>query len=277
MTGILFALASAFSWGAGDFGGGVATRKSNQFQVLLVTSSSSLLMLTLFAVLSTENMPSTRDLVFSVLAGISGAMGLAALYRGLSFGNSALVAPVAGVIGAIIPTLAGLIIHGLPSILMLTGFGLAVLGIWLVTRSQEGKGNNGQDGLGLAVLAGFGFGGFLTLISQIEGEGILTPLVFSKMASLVLALVIIRMRRLPFPNPARSPLAIVSGFLDAGGNILYLAATQLVRLDVAALLSSFYPGVTVLLSGLILHEKISWNQWLGTGTCIAAIILITLG
>ena len=208
---------------------------------------------------------------------MSGALGLAALYRGLSFGNSALVAPIAGVIGAIIPTLVGLIIEGLPGFITLTGFVLAIIGIWLVTRSQEGNSFKGQDGLGLAIFAGIGFGGFLALIAQIEGEQIFTPLVFSKFASLVLALLLIRARQLPFPKPSCSPIAIVSGFLDAGGNILYLFSTQFVRLDIAALLSSFYPAATVLLSGLILQEKISWNQWLGATTCIAAIMLISFG
>jgi drug/metabolite transporter (DMT)-like permease len=277
MIGILFALTAAFSWGAGDFCGGAATRRINQFQVLLLTSASSLLLLVLFSIIWTENLPSTRDLLIAVLAGVSGALGLAALYRGLSFGNSALVAPVAGVIGAIIPTLAGLIIEGLPSLITLTGFVLAIIGIWFVTRSSGGNNHKIQDGLGLAIFAGIGFGGFLALIAQIEGEQIFTPLVFSKLTSLALAVLLIRTRRLPFPNPSHSPIAILSGFLDAGGNILYLYATQFVRLDIAALLSSFYPAFTVLLSGLIFHEKLSWDQWLGASTCIAAIMLITIG
>lgn len=277
MIGIGLALAAAISWGSGDFCGGLASRKVNQFQVLLLTTSSSLLMLILFSLFGKENLPSTKDIIIAGSAGMSGALGLAALYKGLSLGNSAVVAPVAGVIGAIIPTLLGLIIEGLPSIIMLTGFVLSIVGIWLVTRSQEGSNQIAKNGLGLAILAGIGFGGFLALIAQTEGEQIFTPLVFSKLASVALALFLIRIQQLPVPNPVHFPLAIFSGFLDTGGNILYLVATQFVRLDVAALLSSLYPAATVLLSSLILKEKISKQQGLGASICVAAILLITIG
>ena len=212
-----------------------------------------------------------------MVAGISGSLGLAALYKGLSLGNSALIAPLAGVIGAIVPTVAGLIIEGLPSFMTLTGFVLSIMGIWFVGRAREGGNHVVQDGLGFAVFAGIGFGGFLALIAQIEGEQIFTPLVFSKLASFALAVLLIRMRKLPFPNPSHSPIAILSGFLDAGGNILYMFATQFARLDIAALLSSLYPAATVILSYLFLKENISLQQWVGAGTCIAAIMLITIG
>jgi drug/metabolite transporter (DMT)-like permease len=277
MVGIFFALTAAFSWGAGDFCGGLASRKINQFQVLLLTSASSLLLLILFALFSKENLPSTTDIFIAVIAGMSGALGLAALYRGLSLGNSALVAPTAGVVGAIVPTLTGLFIEGVPSPAILSGYLLSIVGIWLVSHSKDGYGKIARNGLGLAFLAGIGFGGFLALIARIEGDQIFTPLVFSKFASLLLAMILIRIRGLPLPKPTGSPIAISSGFLDAGGNILYLLATQFARLDIAALLSSLYPAGTVLLSGLILKEKLSYRQWIGVGASLTAILLITSG
>jgi len=277
MIGILFSLSASLSWGAGDFCGGLAARKINQFQVLLLTTSSSLLLLILFAIFGNESMPSTADIILAVIAGVSGSLGLAALYKGLSLGNTALVAPVAGVIGAVIPTLAGIAVEGLPGILTMTGFALAIAGIWLLSRPKDGSSHLAADGLGLAILAGIGFGGFLALIAQIKGEQIFTPLVFSKFASLVLAVLLIRIGRQPLPKPSASPVALLSGFLDAGGNILYLFATQNTRLDIAALLSSLYPAATVLLSSLILKEKISLPQWFGVSACVVAIMLITSG
>jgi drug/metabolite transporter (DMT)-like permease len=277
MIGILFALSASLSWGAGDFCGGLAARKINQFQVLLLTTSSSLLLLILFAVIGKESIPSAGDIILAVVAGISGSLGLAALYKGLSLGKSALVAPVAGVIGAIIPTMAGIVVEGLPGFITMTGFVLAIAGIWLLSRPKDGSSHMAADGLGLALLAGIGFGGFLALIAHIKGEQVFTPLVFSKMASLLLAILLIRIGRQALPKPGASPVALLSGFLDAGGNILYLFAAQNTRLDVAALLSSLYPAATVLLSSLILKEKISLPQWFGVSACIVAIMLITTG
>lgn len=277
MVGIVLALAAAMSWGAADFFGGLASRKQNQFQVLLLASCSSLILLFLLAVISRESLPSVNNIIIALVAGIMGSLGLAALYKGLSLGNAALVASVAGVISAIIPTLVGLFIEGLPGILNLIGFVLAIVGIWLVTRSKDGNGKIVQVGLRLAILAGIGFGGFLTLIAQIEGEQIFVPLAFAKLASLILAFILLRTRQLPVPKPAASPISIWTGFMDAGGNIMYLSATQFTRLDFAAVLSSLYPAGTVLLSSIILKEKISSYQWIGVGICIAAIILITSG
>jgi len=277
MIGIILALVAAASWGAGDFFGGLASRKLNQFQVLLLTSVSSFVLLLLFAVIGRDNFPTANNIIIAFLAGISGSLGLSALYKGLSLGNAALVSPVAGVIGAIIPTLVGLFIEGLPSIIKLIGFVLSIIGIWIVSRSKGNNGSTIHRGLGLALLAGMGFGGFLALIAQIKGEQIFAPLVFAKLSSIILAIILLRIRKISFPKPPLSPIAILSGILDAGGNILYLFATQFTRLDIAALLSSLYPAGTVLLSSVILKEKLSSYQWIGVSICVIAIMLITSG
>jgi len=276
MIGIAFALAAAVSWGGGDFSGGLAARKLNQFQVLVLTSASSLCILIIFALLWREGLPPSRDILVAVIAGISGSLGLALLYRGLTLGNTALVASVSGVVGAIFPMTVGMFRQGLPENVQLIGFGLAILGIWLVTRANGGRSSDGPTGLGIALLAGLGFGGFLALIAQVEGAYVFTPLTFSKLASIIVALVLIRINNLPIPSPLHSRSALLSGILDAGGNILYLFATQFTRLDVAAILSSLYPAGTVLLSILILKEKVSSNQWFGVLACLLAIALITV-
>lgn len=275
--GIVLALISAASWGTGDFLGGLASRKLNQFQVLLFSTSSSMLLVFLCALLWGEHFPSGFNIILAVLAGVCGAAGLAALYKGLSLGNAALVAPVAGVVGALIPTLVGIVIEGLPGGLQLLGFGLSIAGIWIVSRSHDGDASGGRDGLIMALLAGFGFGGFLALVAQFEGNQVFAPLVFSKLASVSFAFVLLRTRRLPIPKLKAAPVAIISGFPDAGGNIFYLFATQFTRLDIAAVLSSLYPAGTVLLSSIFLKEKLTVYQWLGVGVCLAAIMLITSG
>jgi len=276
VIGIIYALAASISWGAGDFFGGFAARKLNQFQVLLLMTLGSLFVLVCFAVLWNEPIPALGDIFIAILAGISGSLGLATLYRGLSLGNAALVAPVSGVIGAIIPMFVGMFTQGLPGALQLLGFIIAILGIWLVSGTSNKDPLAAREGLILAILAGIGFGGFLTLIAHLKSDLVFTPLIFAKSASLVLAIVLIRSRQLPIPTLSDSPVALLSGFLDAGGNILFLFATQYARLDIAAILSSLYPAGTVLLSILILKEKVGLNQWLGVSACVAAIILITL-
>ncbi len=273
----MFALAAAISWGGGDFCGGYAARRINQFQVLFLTSISSLLLMLLLALILGESLPSPSSLVFAIMAGVSGALGLAALYRGLSIGNAAIVAPVAGVIGAIIPVIAGMVVQGFPGFAPLVGFVLASLGIGFVTRQSNGNREIMNASFGLAILAGIGFGGFLALIAQIEGQQVFSPLVVAKLASVLLASILIWKSKQQLPKLSTSYLALISGLLDAGGNMLYLYATRFTRLDIAAVLSSLYPAGTVLLSMLILKEKISPIQWLGVALCLAAIMLISFG
>jgi drug/metabolite transporter (DMT)-like permease len=273
--GILLALASSISWGSGDFSGGIASRRISPYQVLFLVSTSSLILLVLAAVFRAEGVPSVWNIFVSLLAGIFGGAGLLALYRGLSTGYTSVVAPVAGVIGAIVPMLTGMLLEGLPGVTQLSGFGVALAGIWLVS-SGDNHAHLGLNGsLGLALLAGIGFGGFLALIPQIEGDQIFSPLVVSKLASLLFAVLLLRGKKLPLPPAGGIPVAILSGFLDAGGNIFYLAASQYARLDIVAMLSSLYPAVTVMLSAVLLKERVTTRSWLGALVCIIAIVLIT--
>ncbi|HHO75325.1 MAG TPA: EamA/RhaT family transporter, partial [Deltaproteobacteria bacterium] len=70
------------------------------------------------------------------------------------------------------------------------------------------------------------------------------------------------------------PVALTAGLFDAGGNVFFLLAKQYTRLDVAAVLASMYPSVTVVLACLIQGEKVSTYQWQGIVLCIIAIALI---
>ena len=277
MIGIILALFSATSWGAGDFLGGLAARKQNPFQVLLLMASSSLILLFSLSVLWGEHFPSLNNILIALVAGACGSFALIALYKGLGLGNAALVSSVTGVVGAIIPTLVGMLIEGLPGTPQLIGFGLSMAGIWLVTLTKDGNVEIVKKGLGLALLSGLGFGGFLSIIAQMEGEQVFAPLVFAKLSAFCMALIMLRIRRIPFPKLAGSAVALWAGVLDTGGNFLYLFATQFTRLDIAAVLSSLFPATTVLLSGVFLKEKMSWSQWLGVGVCLLAIALITSG
>ena len=274
--GILFAITSALVWGGGDFSGGLAARKSSQYQVLMLAALSGIVVLLVCAVLWGEHIPARMSIIWATMAGLTGALGMAALYRALSLGFVASVAPTSAVICAIIPVLFAAFTEGLPKVTQLGGFILAFLGIWLVSQSPSAGQKVFREGMLLAFLSGIGFGGFFVFIAQVEAGQVFAPLVVSRTVTLCIALLMLRLKRIPLPSVRSNPVAVLAGVLDTGGNIFYLLATQYTRLDIAAVLSSLYPAGTVVLATVILKEKVAIAQWTGAVLCLLAVALITI-
>jgi drug/metabolite transporter (DMT)-like permease len=275
VIGALFALASALVWGIGDFLGGRAASKHHYVQVVALSTASGIAMLVVLALLFRETIPSAVDVRWAALGGIAGAIGIASLYQGLAIGNTATVAPTAAVITAALPVAFGALTIGLPRPSQLAGFALALIGIWLVARTRPDL-KKSRTGLKLAVLAGFGFGGFLILIAQVEAGFVFTPLAIARSAALVMARAMIFARRIAAPSIAANGLALTAGLLDAGGNVFYMWARQHTRIDVAAVLSSLYPVATVMLARIVTKDPVTRTQWIGAAVCLAAVGLITM-
>ena len=118
---VLFGLAAALAWGGGDFGGGLASRRAPVFGVVLLSQVVGLLLALGIALLRGEPFPSGPDLLVVLVAGVLGGIGITALYRGLAIGRMGIVAPVTGVLAAVIPVTAGIVLEGWPAPLVLVG------------------------------------------------------------------------------------------------------------------------------------------------------------
>ncbi len=273
VTGVILALCCAVVWGSGDYCGGRASTRLDAYQVLGLSALSGIALLTVLALATGESAALTPALVPAVGAGLSTSLGIACLYRGLSVGSAAVVAPTAAVVAALVPVFYTSLVAGAPRATQVAGFAVALLGIFLVARSApQGKGS--RAGLRLGLLAGVGFGGFLVLIAQGPPDLVYVPLAISRSMMFLVSLGLLWRRTLPFPSPGTAPLALVAGVLDASGTAFYVAAQQYIRLDVAAVLSSLYPAATVLLSYAIGHERVTATQWAGALLCVGAVALI---
>ena len=281
LLAVAYGLASAAVWGAGDFSGGLATKRGNVYVVVLLAQVVGLICLLALALLLEGALPSVRDLLFGALAGLAGVIGILSLYTGLAQGRMGVVAPTTAVLTASIPVIVGISTDGLPSSLVLVGFGLAVTAVWLLSGGGKADGIR-RDELGLALLAGLGFALFFVFIDQISAGVIFWPLTAARMASVpLLLLFILGRRQWQGKQTARLPHSLLpiialSGILDSGGNYFFALATQSGRLDIAAVLASLYPASTVLLARLILKETLGPRQWLGVGVALIALILIAV-
>ncbi len=276
MTNLLspgLSLAAAATWGAADFSGGMAAKRVNAFGVVVFAHATGLAFMLLLALLAGEAIPSRTALLWGVAAGLVGGLGLVAFYKALAVGKMGINAPLSAVITAVLPVLFSFGTEGLPRTTQLIGFGLAFLGIWLVA-AQTSEGGR-PEGIGLAILAGIGFSGFLLFIKFAGSTAVFWPLVSARAASALLMLTIVLSSGREW-KPAQGSLRymLVAGILDSGANALYVAAAQHGRLDVAAVLSSLYPASTVILARLLLKERLSLPQSTGILAALIAIPLI---
>jgi len=274
LLGIGFGLAAALSWGTGDYCAGVASRRTNAFGVVMVSQLVGLILLSILALLLAEPFPTLTDIVWAAIAGIGGAVGLSALYHGMATGPMGVVAPIAAVVSVILPLIFGLFLEGIPGLPKLVGFGLALCAVWFITRAEGGSRIQTRD-LALAVVAGLGFGVFFILIDHVSAAAVLWPLAAARVASVsALLMVILLTRQRERPAAGQVPLVLISGVFDTGGNAFYALAARTGRLDIAAVLSSLYPAVTVILAWLILKERLSRLQGFGLALAMTAVLLI---
>ncbi|MGB0385168.1 MAG: EamA family transporter [Ardenticatenaceae bacterium] len=271
---IAYGLASAASWGAGDFSGGLATKRHNVYSVILVAHVVSGLLLVPLAFFVGEPIPSWYDLVLGALGGVFGVFGLMALYSGLASGRMGIVAPVAGVVAAAFPVGVSLFLEGLPSIFQLMGFAVGLVAVGLLSGAA-GNGTIAWRELGLPVAAGLGFALFYIIMDQVSQNAVLWPLVAVRVASVTFLFLCVTIgRRWDRPATNQLPIITLAGLFDTAGNGFFILAAQAGRLDIAALVSSLYPAVTVLLAWLILKERLMPQQWVGVIAAMVALVLI---
>ncbi|MFL5624827.1 MAG: EamA family transporter [Ktedonobacteraceae bacterium] len=271
---VAFGLAASLSWGSGDFSGGLAARRSSVLSIVVAAHVIGLVLLIGLALAWRETFPSVIDILWGGAAGIAGTIGIVSFYRALAVGRMGITAPVTAVIAAAVPVIASAFLQGLPALLQCIGFMLALIAVWFISRPEGALGR--PEGLGLALLAGVGFGSFFILISRVSPSAVFWPLAAARTSSFLFTLALVLLRRQAvFPKLSAFPLVLLAGVLDVAGNVFFVLATHVGRLDVAAILSSLYPAATVLLAWIILRERVSRWQALGILLALIAILLIS--
>lgn len=279
MISILFGFTSAIAWGAGDFAGGIASRRASAYRATLYGEALGLVVLLAAAVVLRESPMSWQDWAWCTLAGALGATGLLILYRSLASGQMSIAAPVSGLMAAALPVVAGSLLQGLPGPVTFLGFALALLAVWLVS---QGKGASPQalarlSELRLPLISGICFGMYFILIHQGSQHALLWPMIAARCSGAISLTILAALKReVRLPEAALLPWVLLNAAGDVGGNTFYILAGQAGRMDVAAVLGSLYPGMTVILAWLLLKEKITRLQLAGILAALAAIVMLIL-
>jgi drug/metabolite transporter (DMT)-like permease len=268
-----YSLTAVGVWGASDFLGGVGARRVNAFLFTAIVHSSGLVVVGTLALMTRSPFPGNASLGWSLIAGSVAGLALALFYRSLASGNMGLVAPVAAVLGAAIPTIVTAFAAGFPGYRHVLGFILAGIGVWLISRIEGSAGR--PEGIGMAVLAGIGFAGFYLCIHRAGNASALWVAACSRFASLLVtgAFVLFGRHLRAVPAPVLT-IALLAGILDITGSIVFIRAAQIGRLDTAVVLSSLYPAVTVVLARVFLHEHFSRARTIGMVAALVAVPMI---
>lgn len=272
---ILYALGAFLSWGVSDFVGGYAARRFNSFYLAALGHFSGTALMVCLAVTTHEPIPDLSHLRWAFAAGVCGGVALALFYRALSQGKMGLAAPVSAVLGAALPLAFGMFTEGLPKGLPIAGFVLALVGIWLISRPEDGR---RPEGLVLAMISGFGFALFFIFVKQAGNGPALWIAASSRGASLVATGVITLAGRKFSPTyPLGFGLGLLAGCIDVTGTFLFVRASQTGRLDTAVILSSLYPALTVLLARFFLGEHFTRWKTVGMIATLVAVPMIAAG
>ena len=203
---IVLGLLSAVAWGAGDFGGGLLTRRTALFSVVLVSQTGRH-----GAGVRTERAAPARPRRSRWTCSGASCAGWSA---GSASRRSTTASPSGGwgswrrspgVIAALIPVVAGIVLEGVPSTLTLVGIALAIVAVVLVSRVSDES--SGPSGLRFALVAGVGIGLFSVFVAQISDGHAFGPLAVIRLVEVVVLGIVVIVTgaawRTGTPVPAR--------------------------------------------------------------------------
>ena len=279
--GILLGLAAALLYGGSDFAGGLASRRFGPVRIAVVGSAVATMLAWAVLIIAGGPGPSVRAVAWGLASGLAGGTGTLVLYRGLARGQMSVVGPVSAVGAAVFPVLAGVVLGERPGLLAAFGVLAALPAIVLVAGGGSLRARLGRGLLGGGVLEGVGAGlafGILFIgLAQAGRNAGLWPVASEQTGTLLPVLLVAVKTRVPLRIPVRAAgLPVLAGASGMAATLAYFYATHFSMLAVAAVIVSLYPGATVLLARVVLHERFSLAQRAGLGLCALAVAAIAL-
>ena len=274
--GILLGLAAALLYGGSDFGGGLASRRLGPVRVAVAGSAVAAAAAWTVLIMSGGPGPSVRAIAWGLASGLAGGTGTLVLYRGLARGQMTVVGPVSAVGAAVFPVLAGVVLGERPSMLAVAGVLVALPAIVLVAASGPVRGRL-SGGVLEGIGAGLAFGILFIGLAQAGRNAGLWPVASEQSGALLPVLLVAVKTHVPLRIPVRAAAwPVLAGASGMAATLAYFYATHFSMLAIAAVLVSLYPGATVLLARVLLHERFSPAQRAGLSLCALAVAAIAL-
>jgi len=277
---------AALVFGAADFLGGIASRRSHPVLVTAVVALTGLVVLLLFLPFVPGRW-SPEAVFWGGLSGVAGCLAIALLYACLAIGPMSILSPLTAVISALVPLGFGLARGEQFGTLGFVGLGLALGAVVLVGFVPEkGAVRPTLRGVLMAIGSGAMIGAFLVLIDLAPDDSGLVPLLMNRGVNGAIMLAAIGFLLLRASGrgggAARTlgaggvRLAMLGGVVDAVANSLLLLGVRLGDLSVIGVLTALYPAGTILLAATVLKERIAPVQWAGLALALVATALLAV-
>ena len=282
MNALTLGLIAALCWGIHD----VTIRRISQTVPLMATLLGVLVtglvfQLAVMAATGSFTPLPARALWLSVAAGVAFLLASVALYNAFQRGPVRIVAPIIGSYPVLSVALAAL--QGEPVTLWhWLAVGAVALGVAIVSIFSD---EDGQEDIppvpatiAISVLAAIGFFATFALghaAARIADD--LPAILVTRATSIALLLPALMMLSLPFwPGRAALPFIAIMGILDGIALLCVLSAGSLPGAQYAAVASSTFGMITVILAWVLLGERLTLRQWLGCATAFAGIGYLAL-
>ncbi|SDS86815.1 EamA-like transporter family protein [Actinoplanes derwentensis] len=270
---------AATGWGFSDFLAGVGARRLPVRAVLIGAQLTGLVLALVYLAVRDGPLPTDpRLLVISAVAGTLSVPGMGLVYRAMRDGSLAVVAPVAAG-AALIPVAWGLL-HG--ERLSAGGILGAVAAMAGMTCASWPAGDRaGRRARWRAAWCAGGaalcFGTFFVLVHEAAPDDPYIATAYVRLAGGIAGLLLLTealvRRRIRMPRGTGSPwlLPVGVGVLETVADGAFAVAAAGVAVGAAAVVSSLYPAVTVLLNAVLLRERLPavhlcgcsprWSGW----------------
>jgi drug/metabolite transporter (DMT)-like permease len=279
LLALSLSLAACFGWGVADFLGGLKSRQLSVFSVLMVSSFFGLGAILAIVLIRGVAPPDSPFLLLAVVGGGAGLTAMFLLYKGLSIGSMAIVAPISAT-GVILPVVVSLAAGDSPAPLQKVGMFVAIAGAVLASleKNDDGSSRRPATGVGLAIGSAIAAGIFFVVMDQASEADPYWAAFLMRLSYFAFLIIIFLLKRPTVQTgKVHMPAIIFLGICDALAGFAYALATTRGILGLVAVVGALYPAVTVLLSMLILNERPQPVQFIGVILAVGGIAFISAG
>jgi drug/metabolite transporter (DMT)-like permease len=283
---LLFGLFTAIGFGAGDFFGGLASKKSPVMSVSFYSQFTAAILIGIIAIFLGGN-PDVHGLLWGVAAGVAVGLGIIKYYRALSGGSMGITATVMGVFSALVPFAAGLMIGERPSWIAIAGVMIVIGALVLVTGGEgdqdvqshsEKRSSARRTGLYDGIIAGICFGFSFVFVGLATTVNPLWPVFATAAGSLAPLLIVQLFTSGAWPGIGSTWKAtVLAGISQGMGFIAFGLAVLDGLISIVSVASALSPIPTALIALAVLGERLNQIQVAGVAVALVGVVFLVVG